>query len=146
MNAMFAKLSSLLGLLVVLVACAEEEEAPLPTDEERLAAMPDPAYGQRLFRQCAVCHNAAPDAGHRVGPNLWGVMSAEAGRHPDFSYSRALERANLVWDEETLGAYIADPQAVIPGGRMAYAGMESPADRRDLIAFLKTRQNRAAKE
>jgi len=99
----------------------------------------DAVLGQRLFRQCAVCHDVQKEGEHRVGPNLWGVVGEEAGRHADFAYSRALLRSEVVWDEATLDAYIAEPQAVISGGRMGYQGNPSPADRRDMIAYLKGR-------
>lgn len=128
-------------ILAVLLAtgCGSEGPDPATREAERLALPADAANGQRLFRACAVCHDAARSADHRVGPNLWGVVGAPAGRHPDFAYSRALERSGVVWSEEVLDAYLADPEAVIPGGRMAYAGAKSAADRRDIIAYLKTR-------
>lgn len=131
------QLASALLAVLAASACSSEEPA-LPTDAERLAQPADAAFGERLFRQCATCHNRAPDARHRVGPNLWSVVGEEAARHPDFTYSRAMERAEIVWTAERLDAYIEDPQAVVPGGRMAYQGMPSEADRRDLVAYLAT--------
>lgn len=123
----------------LLAACSGgEPPAPRLTTEERLALPPSVANGQSLGRICRTCHEVAEGTGHRVGPNLWGVAGAEAGRHADFRYSQALTRAGLVWDEATLDAYLADPQGVIPGGRMAYPGMPDPADRRDVIAYLET--------
>ena len=124
--------------LLALFACGKEEAAPALSPEARLAAAPDAENGLRLSRVCRTCHEMAEGTPHRVGPNLWGVVGAEAGRHADFRYSQALTRSGLVWDEATLGAYLANPQAVIPGGRMAYPGMPSEADRRDVIAYLAT--------
>ncbi|NNU17194.1 cytochrome c family protein [Parvularcula sp. ZS-1/3] len=134
---MMTRLASLTCALVLLAACGGGGEEPLPSDEERLAMPADPVLGRRLFRQCAVCHDVGEEPRHRVGPNLNGIMGAEAGRHPDFSYSASLKRSGLVWDEETLDAYIEKPQAVIPGGRMAFQGEPSEANRRDIIAYLK---------
>jgi cytochrome c2 len=136
---MTIRLASLAAGLFLLAACTEEVTPPTLTEEERLAGPASFEMGQRLFRQCGVCHNAGAGLPHRVGPNLYGVVGAEAGRHPDFAYSRALQRSGLVWDEETLSAYLEDPRAIIPGGRMAYGGMPSEADRRDLIAYLETK-------
>ncbi|MCQ8185681.1 c-type cytochrome [Parvularcula maris] len=136
---MTPRLASLAAGLFLLAACAEDAPPTPLTDEERLTLPPDLEMGQRLFRQCGVCHDAEAGLPHRVGPNLHGVVGAEAGRHADFAYSRALQRSELVWNEETLSAYLEDPRAVIPGGRMAYGGMPSEADRRDLIAYLKTK-------
>ena len=128
--------------LFLLAACGGgASDTPEKSTEERLAAAPDPALGQSLFRQCAICHNAAPDAGHRVGPNLWGIYGQTAAHHPDFAYSGAMKKADIVWDETALNAYIASPQSFVPGNRMAYQGMPDPADRRDLIAWLETLQD-----
>lgn len=126
-----------LGALL-LAACSQGEAPPSLSAEERLALPADAANGQRLSRICRTCHEVAEGTGHRVGPNLWGVVGAEAGRHADFRYSRALERSGVVWDEASLDAYLTDPQGLIEGGRMAYAGMPDEADRRDVIAWLAT--------
>ena len=43
----------------------------------------------------------------------------------------------MVWDEETLDKWLTNPQAFIPGQRMNFR-VADPADRADLIAYLKT--------
>lgn len=125
-------------LAVCLLAACGSEEAAVPTEAERLALPADVERGQRLFRACAVCHDARPAPRHRVGPNLAGILGAPAARHADFAYSAALERSGIVWDREALDAYIAAPQAFVPGNRMAYEGDDSVADRRDIIAYLES--------
>ena len=127
-----------LVVLPLLAACSGEAPPPSLSTEERLALPADAEAGQRLSRVCRTCHEVAEGTGHRVGPNLWGVVGAEAGRHADFRYSQALERSGIVWDEAALDAYLIDPQGLIEGGRMAYAGMPDEADRRDVIAYLAT--------
>ncbi|MEM0928525.1 MAG: cytochrome c family protein [Pseudomonadota bacterium] len=131
-------LASLGFLASVLAACGGGEEDLTLSEEDRLALPADPVFGRRVFRQCAVCHEAAQGTGHRQGPNLWNIVGAEAGQHADFTYSRALKNSGLVWDDATLDAYIADPQGTVPGTRMGYFGSTSEADRRDIIAFLHT--------
>ena len=38
-------------------------------------------------------------------------------------------RANIVWDESTLDAYLADPQSYVVGMRMPFGGIpDNPAD------------------
>ena len=54
----------------------------------------------------------------------------------DFRYSPALKRSGVVWTANTLDEFLADPQKMAPGNRMPYAGMASPGDRADLIAYL----------
>ncbi|WP_051882023.1 c-type cytochrome [Parvularcula oceani] len=137
----------ILALLLLgsgLAACSGGD-APEPlTAEERLAMPADPVTGRQLFRACAVCHAFREGEPHRVGPNLYGIVGAPSARHPDFAYSRALERADLVWDEAALNAFIENPQQFLPGNRMGYAGQPNPADRRDILAFLKTLEAEAA--
>lgn len=78
----------------------------------------DPAAGEREWRQCRACHMiVAPDGdtiqrGGRVGPNLHGVVGRQAGTVEGFRYSASLVAAGdagLVWDEETLTAYLENP-------------------------------------
>ena len=130
--------SACLLALLILAACGPADAPAALSDAERLALAPDTASGQRLFRQCGVCHEAREGTGHRVGPNLWGVVGASAARHGDFRYSQAMARSGIVWEASALDAYLADPQGYLPGNRMGYQGMSSEADRRDVIAYLQT--------
>ncbi|MFN3958936.1 MAG: c-type cytochrome [Parvularculaceae bacterium] len=119
--------------LLALAACGREE-APAPlTIEER---------GMAEFRACAVCHARTdpsdPATPRLIGPSLFGIVGAPSARLADYSYSSALRRANVVWDEPTLDAFIAEPASVVPGSRMSYAGEPDPAKRAAIIAYLKT--------
>jgi cytochrome c2 len=89
------------------------------------------------FRQCAVCHKTERGQ-HGLGPSLAGVFGARAGHAAGFSYSPAMAEANLTWNQATLGRYLANPQGVVPGTTMAFAGVSDPADRAAIIAYLKT--------
>jgi cytochrome c len=42
-----------------------------------------------------------------------------------------------VWDADKINAWITKPSAMVPGTKMTYAGMESPKDRADVIAYLR---------
>ena len=55
----------------------------------------------------------------------------------DFRYSNPMKRANLIWDEDNLRAYIRDPQATVKGNRMPYGGLTDAKDVDDIIAYLK---------
>ena len=96
------------------------------------------AKGKALFRQCAACHTANEGGRAMVGPNLWGVYGRPSATYAGFNYSAAMKRADLVWDDETLDAYLKQPQAKVPQNRMAFAGFRNPADRAAVIAYLKT--------
>jgi hypothetical protein len=42
------------------------------------------------------------------------------------------------WDYESLNAFLAAPRTYAPGTRMGYAGMASPTQRADVIAYLRS--------
>ena len=48
----------------------------------------------------------------------------------------AQKRSGITWTVQTLDEFIADPQKLVPGNRMPYAGMPDAGDRADLIAYL----------
>jgi cytochrome c len=98
----------------------------------------DPEAGVRVFRQCASCHSLAPGR-HMTGPSLAGVWGRKAGTVEGFRrYSRAVSTATVVWNEQTLDAWLANPKAVIPGNHMAFQGVRDQTARADLIALLRT--------
>ncbi|HVU44415.1 MAG TPA: cytochrome c family protein [Xanthobacteraceae bacterium] len=94
----------------------------------------DVEHGKVVFQTCAACHSEKPDA---IGPSLRGVYGRKSGSLDNFRYSNAMQRANLVWDEVNLRAYLKDPQAKVKGNRMPFAGLSDPKDIDDVIAFLK---------
>jgi cytochrome c len=105
---------------------------PLAIDTAR--ADGDPVRGEARFQDCAACHKL--DATNNVGPSLHGIFTRKAGEIADFRYSPAIKRSGIVWTPETLDKFITDPQALVPGNRMPYAGMADAGDRADLIAYL----------
>jgi cytochrome c len=91
------------------------------------------AAGRQLYEaRCGGCH--AEDA-HRVGPAHRGVAGRKAGSAAGFDYSPALRASPVVWSAATLGRWLADPEALIPGQRMNYA-VADPAERADIVAYL----------
>jgi len=92
--------------------------------------------GRRAFAQCRSCHTIAADAGNRVGPNLHGLFTREIGAAEGFTYSQAAQDANFVWTAEQLDRWLQNPQTFLPGNRMAFAGVQDEAERRDLIAYI----------
>src|ERR1700761_2330853 len=100
-----------------------------------LVSAADAEHDKALFTPCAACHTDRPDA---LGPSLKGIVGRKSAALDDFRYSNAMKRANLVWDEDNLRAYIHDPQGKVKGNRMPYAGMSDPKDVDDVVAYLKT--------
>ena len=66
-----------------------------------------------------------------------GVVDRPAGTYPGYRYSSAMRRSGLVWDEATLIKYLRGPDKVVPGTKMAFAGIEGDQDLADLVAYLK---------
>ncbi|MEO6875228.1 MAG: c-type cytochrome [Opitutaceae bacterium] len=120
---------------VVLLGTASTAGAATPAVP---ASKPDPVNGAKIFALCAACHE--PGKAPQSGPELRGVIGRRSATVPGFRYSRAMRRANLTWDESTLDAYLADPQAVVPGNTMPFPGLPVAEERRELIHYLKTLQ------
>jgi cytochrome c len=99
------------------------------------ATAADVEHGKQLFLTCAACHTDKPDA---LGPSLNGVFGRKSAALEDFRYSNPMKRANLVWDDANLRAYIANPQETVRGNRMPFGGLSNPKDIEDIVAYLKT--------
>jgi cytochrome c2 len=95
----------------------------------------DAARGEKRFEECVACHSTERGA-NAVGPTLFGVFDRKAGELADYRYSPALKRSGITWTAQTLDAFIADPQQVVPANRMPYAGLPDAGARADLIAYL----------
>ncbi|HEY1961604.1 MAG TPA: cytochrome c family protein [Rhizomicrobium sp.] len=96
----------------------------------------DAKNGQGVFTRCMACHTDKKGAPNGVGPNLFGVVGRKAGSMADFSYSPALKNSGIVWTNQKLDAWIENPLKMVPGTRMAFAGISDPKQRADLIAYL----------
>ena len=96
----------------------------------------DPSKGEWKFWTCAGCHSLRPRE-NRIGPSLAGLFGSIAGTASGFRYSAALRGSDVVWNEETLEAWLENPRKSIAGNRMTYSGLRKARWRADLIAFLK---------
>lgn len=103
------------------------------------SADPDIAKGEQAFKKCMACHMVGPDAKSRVGPPLNGIVGAKWAHFDGYSYSADIKTGGedgKVWDEPTLDAYLTNPKALAPKGKMAFIGIKSDEERANLIAFL----------
>ncbi len=100
-------------------------------------AAADPVRGAALFQACAACHSTAQGE-HMTGPSLANIWHRKAATVPGFSrYSDAMKRTHLVWNEEMLDRWLANPEALIPGTSMTFPGLRESQPRQDVIAYLK---------
>lgn len=101
----------------------------------------DVGRGEKIAAKCKACHSFDNGGPNRVGPNQWGIVGSHLAHKSDFSYSAALleKKATVpTWTPEALDAFLANPREYIPGNKMQFAGIKNPAERADLIAWLKT--------
>ncbi|WP_260737672.1 heme-binding domain-containing protein [Tunturiibacter lichenicola] len=108
-------------------ANASEGPGPAPTGSG------DAVRGKEVFeRRCNGCHTLTQD---REGPRLQGVYGRTSGTVAGFTYSPALKKAGIVWNEATLDKWLSDPDSVAPGNEMDFR-VPKPDERRDLIKYL----------
>ena len=101
----------------------------------------DAARGEKIFAKCKACHEVEKGV-NKVGPTLKGVIGRNVASVPDYAYSQAMKdfaKANPVWTDEMFLTYIENPRKVVPGTKMAFAGLKKPGDRADLLAYLKSK-------
>lgn len=123
----------LLAAAVPLAALAAL--SAVPGTAAAAAAAPAPAPPP-AFAQCAVCHTVKQGERSGFGPNLFGVAGTRSGAIAGYSFSPAMKRANIVWDRQNLDRFIEAPQAVVPGTKMAFAGIKDPAKRKAIVDYL----------
>ena len=80
----------------------------------------DSDSGEAMLQKCAICHTLGEGGRTKVGPNLHGIFGRKAGAVAGFLYSQAMKDSGIVWDEETLKAFLRDPKAAMPGNRMSF--------------------------
>ena len=106
----------------------------------------DGAKGKKVFNKCRACHSVAAGVS-KIGPSLNGIFGRTAGSWKKkngklFPFSSAMKKAGegkkpLVWTEETLKKYLAEPRKFVPGNRMPFPGLKKAADRDNLMAYLR---------
>ena len=80
----------------------------------------DAEKGEKAFKKCKACHKIADGdevlfKGGKTGPNLFGIVGRPVAGE-DFKYGgsiAALGETGMVWTEELLAEYVADPKAFL---------------------------------
>jgi cytochrome c len=97
----------------------------------------DPAAGEAVYRKCRACHQLGEAARNSVGPELNGILGRPAAGVEGYSYSAVMRGSGLTWDEASLRAFIRSPREVVPGTKMAFAGVKDETDLDNVVAFLR---------
>lgn len=119
-----------LGICLTLTACGQRDAF-----NHSASADPHQRELERAFAICAGCHDTRPDLGHRVGPNLHGVIGRKAGTASGYNYSPAMKASGITWDTQTLDAFLKSPTKQVPGSKMVNATAD-PARRQAVIEYL----------
>lgn len=113
----------------------------------------DPAKGEEGFKACRACHaiistdGTVIQKGGKTGPNLYAVIGRKVAGEEGYSYSDGLKEAGAtgaVWDEETLAAFITDPNAWVKEktgrasakSKMTFKAKGDPMDMASYLASL----------
>lgn len=96
----------------------------------------DAVVAKQAWAKCSSCHIADPGAPSTLGPNLSGVIGRKAGTLPGFHYSPAMQKFGKTWTRAQFEEFVTAPQSVVPGTRMAFAGLKNPAERVALSCAL----------
>ncbi|WP_134725617.1 c-type cytochrome [Paracoccus luteus] len=119
-------------------AGGEEAAAEEGPDFATLLASADAAAGEKVFGKCKACHKV--DGTDGVGPHLNGVVGRAVASVGGFSYSDPMTAHGGAWDPEPLQVFLTDPKGVVPGTKMAFAGLKKAEERANLIAYLQSVQ------
>lgn len=95
--------------------------------------------GAKLFKtRCGACHWDPHAAGEkpRLGPSLSGLSGRTAGTTDFKRYSKAMKASGIVWEPESLNAYLENPRKTVPGTTMAFPGLKKPNRRAAVVSYV----------
>ena len=110
------------------------------------AAAQNAADGEHEFAVCRACHQIGETAENMLGPELNGLDGRKAGSVADYPYSEAMKNSGITWGEATFKQYIKDPQAMVKGTKMPFAGLKDDKKAADLWAFISQYDSDGAKK
>ncbi|PZU23263.1 MAG: cytochrome c family protein [Shinella sp.] len=103
----------------------------------------DATKGAAVFKKnCSACHTVT-EPKNKVGPYLGTVIGRPVATYEGFRYSKAMTEFGAdgkVWNEALLAEYLPKPKDLVKGTTMAFAGLKTPEEVTDLIAYLKAPQ------
>lgn len=122
----------------MLAACAPKGPNGNP---EQLAA------GERAYQKCYSCHALEPGKNDLTGPTLHRIVGRTVAAESGYAYSPALTHfavANPRWTRALLDRFVRDPETLVPDSSMNFHGIDDPAERAALIAYLEQAQTKAS--
>ena len=141
-HAMFRVTPWPMGVTVEAPKGVTSHAAPLT----RVTAWNETAFerdvASETYKWCGFCHTYKKNDRIKAGPNLHAIFGQRAASVPGFTYSPALAAkrdAGLVWTDETLDAFLKNPDVNVPGTSMIISSgpVTDPKVRRAVINMLK---------
>src|SRR5690242_8359193 len=65
------------------------------------------ANGAQSFAMCKGCHTIDKGGRNGIGPNLAGLYGRAAGSVAGYSYSPAMKKSGIRWNDASLDAFLA---------------------------------------
>ncbi len=102
-----------------------------------VAAKADATAGAQTFGKCKSCHSV--EGKNMTGPHLNGVVGRPRASVDGFVYSDAMAaKKGDPWTPDLIYTFIKAPKSYVPGTKMGFAGLASPQDRANVVAYLAT--------
>lgn len=84
----------------------------------------NPATGKQVFKSnCRLCHTVKPGK-KKIGPSLFGIYGQASVGMKGYTYSSAMKKAKLTWDDATLDEYLKALRKKVKGTKMTFAGLK----------------------
>lgn len=118
-------------------APAEETAVPLAV----LLASANAEEGAKAVKKCASCHNFGAGEANKTGPGLYDVVERVIGSHEGYAYSAIMtehQGKGDTWTYDNLDHFLTSPKGFAPGTKMTFAGVKSPEERANILAYLQT--------
>ena len=126
-----------LGVLAILIlgGCTRSDDTAAPSAPHDTAQVHSAPRAASLPPACTACHSNTRGEAHKAGPNLHAIMGRRAGTASGYTYSEAMQRSRVVWDAQSLDAFLQAPTRVVPGSRMT-TRISDPAERKRIVGLL----------
>lgn len=87
--------------------------------------------------KCLSCHPVKL-GDHKLGPSLVGMFGRKAGTVPGYTKYRGLIGSGIVWDEQNLNEFLANPKKFLGTRTTMVYKLKNAKERELVIEYIKT--------